>query len=292
MELILDDIRKDYGKKTVLHGFCSVFTPGVYGLLGPNGAGKTTLMRIVADVLKPTSGAVRYNGKDKNELDEKYRDLLGYLPQDLGMYASFTARKFLLYIAALKGIERKRAEEKVEQLAGMTNLSDHLDMKCGKYSGGMKRRLGIAQSLLNDPVILILDEPTSGLDPMERIRFRNMISEISQNRIVILSTHIVSDADMIAKHVILLGDGRIVQEGTIHELQEVMTGRVWLARVPQSNLPLLNDRFVLTNIVQKENDAEIRIVCDHKPIEEAVQIPPLLEDCYLYYFKYLTDVRI
>ncbi len=289
MELALDGIRKVYGKNTALHGFSAVFTPGVYGLLGPNGAGKTTLMRIVADVLKPTSGTVLYNGRDKNLLDEEYRDLLGYLPQELGMYPSFTARRFLMYVAALKGIERKAAEEKVEQLARVTNLADHLDTRCGKYSGGMKRRLGIAQSLLNDPRILILDEPTSGLDPMERIRFRNMISEISQDRIVILSTHIVPDADMIAKHVILLGKGRIIREGSIGKLQEMMEGRVWLARVPQKDLPSVDERFVLTNIVQKEKDAEIRIVCDRKPLEDAIPAAPVLEDCYLYHFKYLSD---
>lgn len=291
MELALDGICKVFGKNTALHGFSAVFTPGVYGLLGPNGAGKTTLMRIVADVLKPTSGTVLYNGRNKNILDEEYRDLLGYLPQELGMYGSFTARRFLLYIAALKGIERKAAEEKVEHLARVTNLAEHLDTRCGKYSGGMKRRLGIAQSLLNDPRILILDEPTSGLDPMERIRFRNLISEISRDRIVILSTHIVSDADMIAKHIILLGKGRIIQEGSIGRLQELMEGRVWLARVPQKDLPSIDERFVLTNIVQKQNEAEIRIVCDHRPFDEAAPVQPLLEDCYLYHFKYRKDGR-
>ncbi len=289
LELVLDSIRKVYGKKVALHDFSEVFTPGVYGLLGPNGAGKTTLMRVIADVLRPTGGRVMLNGKDKDELDEGYRDIVGYLPQDLGLYGSFTGRKFLMYVAALKGLRRQEAAVKVEDLARITNLSECLDTHCGKYSGGMKRRLGIAQALLNDPRILILDEPTAGLDPMERIRFRNLISQISKDRIVLLSTHIVSDADMIAKQIILLGKGRIVEQGTVADLQASMQGRVWSARLPQACLAEISERLVLTNVAQKEGDVEVRIVCERKPLDGAVPAQPVLEDCYLYHFKYLAE---
>lgn len=285
MELKLQDIEHFFGKKRILNAINLTMSPGVYGLLGPNGTGKTTLMRIVADVLHPTCGNVQLDGRNKNDLGDQYRAQIGYLPQELGMYNHFSARDFLYYVAALKGLTKKEASERIEVLAQTVNLSAELDKKCGKYSGGMKRRLGIAQALLNNPGILILDEPTVGLDPMERVRFRNLISEISGERIVILSTHIVSDVDHIAKQVLLMGRGELLRQGTIKELISELQGEVWEALIPGRLLAQMEEKGTMVNVQQIDTGLAVRVVSKDSPYENAVQVKPSLEDVYMHYFR-------
>ncbi len=211
MELVLDHVSKQYSAITATDDITLTLEPGVSGLLGANGAGKTTLMRMICGILKPSSGSISFDGLDVSE--ESYRDTLGYLPQDFGYYPSFTGRDFLMYIAALKGLDKKAARRKSMELLAAVNLEDAADKKIRSYSGGMKQRLGIAQALLNEPKIIVLDEPTAGLDPKERVRFRNMIAELGKDSVVLLSTHIVSDVESIAGRILMMRDGRIIWDG-------------------------------------------------------------------------------
>lgn len=216
MELVLDHVSKQYQNKTAADGITVTLGSGVVGLLGANGAGKTTLMRMICGILRPTAGTISFDGMDVSE--ELYRDALGYLPQDFGYYPSFTGRDFLLYIAALKGLSKKAAKRKCEELLHTVNLEAAADRKIKTYSGGMKQRLGIAQALLNDPKIIVLDEPTAGLDPKERVRFRNMIAQLGENAMVLLSTHIVSDVEHIADRILMMKDGKIIWDGRQEDL--------------------------------------------------------------------------
>ena len=216
MELVIDRVSKQYKNKIAVDRISLTLTKGIYGLLGANGAGKTTLMRMLCGILTPTSGSISFDGLDVSE--EEYRALLGYLPQDFGYYPEFTGRDFLLYMAALKGLSKKYAKEKVAELLELVSLTDVAKKKIKTYSGGMKQRLGIAQALLNEPQILILDEPTAGLDPKERVRFRNLIAKLGKENIVILSTHIVSDVDRIADRILMMNNGRLVFDGTREEI--------------------------------------------------------------------------
>jgi ABC-2 type transport system ATP-binding protein len=217
MELVLDRLTKQFGARIAVDRVSATLTPGVTGLLGANGAGKTTLMRMVCDVLRPTGGQILLDGRDTFELGDEYRALLGYLPQDFGYYPEFSGRDFLLYMSAVKGLPKREALRRTEELIEVTGLKDAAVKKVRAYSGGMKQRLGIAQALLNDPKVLIMDEPTAGLDPQERIRFRNLIAKIGQDRIVLLSTHIVTDLEHIADRLMIMRDGQLLWQGSRSE---------------------------------------------------------------------------
>lgn len=284
LELTIEKISKNYDDKFALKDFSTTLNPGVYGLLGPNGAGKTTLMRIVVDILKPSSGRVLLNGQDIKTMGNSYRDILGYLPQNLGVYKNFTAERFLMYIAALKGLDRKEAKEKVVEMLELVNLKDVNKKKLGGFSGGMKQRVGIAQALLNDPKILVLDEPTAGLDPKERIRFRNLISKISKDKIVILSTHIVSDIEYAAKEVMLIKEGKLILKDNPNNILKTLEKQVWSAKVDENELSILQQNYKVGNITRTMDSIEIRIVSDKKPLPNAKEEIPRFEDVYLYYF--------
>lgn len=289
MELKFENITKSYKNKQVLKGISLTMGTGVYGLLGPNGAGKTTMIRIMADVLRPEKGSVTYNGKDIYAAGDEYRANIGYLPQDVSFYDDFTGRDYLEYSAALKGMEKERAKERIGELARSVGLSDDLNRKCTAYSGGMQRRLGIAQALLDDPKILILDEPTSGLDPYERIKFRNIISAYAKDRLVLLSTHIVSDVEQIAAQIMMMEHGVIQHVKTCEEYIRMMDDRVWLVKMPAEQLVNYQNRAVISNVRAKDGCMEVRVIEDAKPDDGAVQAVPTLEDAYLYLFNYLPE---
>lgn len=287
MELTLKNITKVFKDKIAVNDFNVILTSGVYGLLGPNGAGKTSLMRIIADVSNATSGEVYLNGKSKTELGADYRDVLGYLPQDVGFYKSFTAQKFLEYVATLKGIDKEKASIKIDELLKFVNLEKDRKRKIGKFSGGMKQRLGIAQALLNDPKILILDEPTAGLDPNERIRFKNLIAEISRDKIVILSTHIVSDVEFIANEILIMRDGELVEKATPVEMLNSIRGKVHSLKIKEDLLYKVQSKFKVSNIIRDHEHIMVRVVGDENPLIDGVEVideTPNLEDLFLYYF--------
>ena len=285
MELQLDRVTKQYGTKRAVDRLNLSMKVGVYGLLGANGAGKTTLMRLLCDILNPTSGEIRYDGQNIHVMGEEYRSLLGYLPQNFGYYPEFTAEKFMLYMAALKGLNRSFAQNRTEELLRLVGLEKERRKKIKTFSGGMKRRLGIAQAMLNESEILILDEPTAGLDPKERVRFRNLISSFSKDKIVLLSTHIVSDVEYIADKIFLMKEGQILKEGTPEEITAQMNGLVWECEVDEKRAAELEYRYTIVNMKKKNGAIELRIVSDTKPDEAAISVDATLEDMYLYYFK-------
>ncbi len=284
MELRIESVTKKFKDKIAVDNFSITLNNGVYGLLGPNGSGKTTLMRMLADVVNETEGSIYVNGREKKNMGEDYRDLIGYLPQDIGFYESFTAEKFLYYVAALKGIEKRDAKEKIDDLLVFVNLEKDRTRKIGRFSGGMKQRLGIAQALLNDPKILILDEPTAGLDPNERIRFKNLIGSLSRNRIVILSTHIVSDIEFLANEILIMKDGKLAEKSTPSKLIEKIRGKVWTLKVDEDEIDALNRDYKVVSTWMDQEGIKVRIVGDKKPSELAVEQEPNLEDMFLYYF--------
>ncbi|OEH93035.1 ABC transporter ATP-binding protein [Bacillus solimangrovi] len=284
MNLTVENITKQFGDKLAVNNVSFELTDGVYGFLGANGAGKTTLMRMLVTLIKPTSGRILLDGKDIEVLDEKYREILGYLPQYIGLYKSFTAEKYLMYIAALKGIEQQTARKKIDELLEVVNLTEHRKRKVGKFSGGMKQRLGIAQALLNDPKVLIVDEPTAGLDPKERIRFRNLLSSISKDRIVLLSTHIVSDIEFIAKEILILKQGQLIQKEKPEQLLDEIKGYVWTVNVAEHEVQAFQAKHKVGNIIRHHNEVGLRIISESKPDERAVEAIPNLEDLYLYHF--------
>lgn len=284
MELSLDRLTKHYGSKIAVDQVSAVLKPGVYGLLGANGAGKTTLMRMLCAILESTSGEVCFNGKDVISMGADYRNVLGYLPQDFGYYPGYTAMEFLMYISALKGIPKKIARKRAEELLEEVGLSHVADKKVKTFSGGMKQRVGIAQALLNHPDILILDEPTAGLDPKERVRFRNLLSDYAGDRIVILSTHIVSDIEAIADEVLLMKKGKFVLQGTVLELIEKAEGKVWELTVSPAEAKKWQEQSTVANLRHEGSQVVLRIISDDMPGETAVSCEATLEDLYLYYF--------
>lgn len=285
MELKIDGITKKYKDKIAVNNFSATLENGVYGLLGPNGSGKTTLMRILADVVNETEGNIYVNGNNKRNLDEEYRSLMGYVPQEIGFYRSFTAEKFLYYIAALKGIDKKEAEDKIDKLLEFVNLEKERKRKPCKFSGGMKQRLAIAQALLNDPKILILDEPTAGLDPNERIRFKNLIGNIARDKIVILSTHIVSDIEFLANEILIMKEGQLIDRDKPQNLVDKVKGKVWNLQVQEEEFLQISSKHRVANTLRHENFISIRVISDRKPEENAIEVEPNLEDVFLYHFN-------
>ena len=284
MVLSLDRLTKTFGNKVAVDHLSVEMQAGVYGLLGANGAGKTTLMRMICAILEPSSGEVLLDGKDVSDMGADYRDLLGYLPQDFGYYPNYSAKDYLQYISVLKGIPRQEAERKIKDLLETVGLSDVSKKKIRTYSGGMKQRLGIAQALLNDPQILILDEPTAGLDPKERVRFRNLISSLANDRIVILSTHIVSDIEAIADRVFVMKQGQFVSQGSIRELVEEVQGHVWEMAIDPNETEKWEAQTTVANLRREDHRTVLRIISEDSPASGAVQIPATLEDLYLYHF--------
>ena len=286
MKLELDNITKNYKDKRALYNVNYIFHEGVYGLLGANGAGKSTLMRIICGIMKSTIGEVKVNGTNIMKLDEKYRDLLGYLPQDFGYYPSFTANEFMMYMASLKGLNNNYSKKKISELLHIVGLDEVKNKKIKTFSGGMKQRLGIAQAVLNDPQILILDEPTSGLDPKERIHFRNLISGFAKDKIVLLSTHIVSDIESIADQIIVLKKGEIVVNGTPNVLIQQMLGKVWECLIPESELEYASQKYCIVNQHLQSQQVLLRIISEEKPdLQMSKAISPTLEDLYMFYFR-------
>ena len=284
MKLVLDNLTKEFGEFVAVDHINLTMTNGVYGLLGVNGAGKTTLMRMLCTLLKPTSGNIYCNGKDIFKMDGEYRNLLGYLPQDFGFYPEFTVNDYLLYIATIKGVRPAVARKRTNELISKVGLAKVANKKLKKLSGGMKRRAGIAQAMLNNPKILILDEPTAGLDPNERIRFRNLISELSEERLVLLSPHIVSDIEYIANEILMMKDGAILNKGTLDEIISTMPEKVWNCIVPQQSVSAITKRYKVSNMKSENHGVDLRIISAEKPCETAVYVQPSLEDVFLYYF--------
>ena len=282
MELSVDRLTKHYGSKIAVDCVSVALKPGIYGLLGENGAGKTTLMRMLCAILESTSGEVFLDGREIVSMGAEYRDILGYLPQDFGYYPNYTAREFLLYMAALKGIPRDTAKKRAGELLEIVGLNDVGTKKMKTFSGGMKQRVGIAQALLNYPKLLILDEPTAGLDPKERVRFRNLISDYAGDRIVLLSTHIVSDVEAIADEVLLMKKGKLVSQGTVSELTKEAEGKVWELMVSPAEAKIWQEKTAVANLRHEGEQVVLRILSDDKPTEGAAPCEAGLEDLYLY----------
>lgn len=285
MELQIDHVTKQFKDKRAVDDVSLHITPGVWGLLGANGAGKTTLMRMIAGIMTPSGGQVLYDGLPIGVLGEKYRDIFGYLPQEFGFYPEFTVKDYLEYVAALKGMTRQDTKKKMEELLERLSLMDVKNKKIAKLSGGMKRRVGIAQALLNDPHVLILDEPTSGLDPGERVRFRNLLSEFAHDRIVLISTHIVPDVEYIATKNAVMRDGKIIAAGTTEELVHLVEGKVWGCVIPADELPGYEQRLHIVNLRNEEDgDISIRYLAEKAMVMDSQPLKPRLEDLYLWLF--------
>lgn len=284
MKLSFEHISKLYGDTVALQQIDLTLGSGVYGLLGPNGAGKTTLMRIMTDLLAPSTGRVLLDGQDIAVMGAAFRKKLGYLPQDFGVYPNFTAEQFLLYIARLKGLSKFEAKRQTDGLLHMVGLEDKKQKKLKGFSGGQRQRVGIAQALLGDPEILVLDEPTAGLDPEERIRFRGIISDLSQQKLVLLSTHIVSDLEAVANEIILLRKGVVLEMQKPASLLDRLNGQVWLVTVPAVDEAALTKQYTCSNVMHTDGKSVIRLLSESVPRPDAVPTAPNMEDLYLYYF--------
>ncbi|WP_160686546.1 ABC transporter ATP-binding protein [Clostridium sp. C2-6-12] len=256
---------------------------GVIGLLGANGAGKSTLMKLIATVSKPSEGIITWKGQDIHKNGDELRHDLGYLPQSFGVFPNLTAVEFLKYMAALKGLNMKKAKGRINELIDLLNLSDAANRSIGNYSGGMKQRIGIAQALLNDPKILIVDEPTVGLDPNERMNFRNLINSLSKDKIIILSTHIVSDVESSAEKIVLMNKGKLMCFCKNEELLSSLEGNVWECLIEESKLEDIKNKYITGNIIRRNDGMAVRVISETKPVSDAINMQPTLEDVYIYY---------
>lgn len=280
--LTVSDVTKNYGKMTAIEHISLDLDNGLYGLLAPNGAGKTTLIKMITTLLFPTSGEILWNGVEITKLGAQYRELLGYLPQQFGYYRHNTPVQYLDYLAALKGLPREALKERIEEVIAQVDLSEAANIKMKKFSGGMLQRVGIAQAILNDPKILILDEPTAGLDPKERARFRNIISAMSKDRIVILSTHIVSDIESIANRVIMIKDKQLFRNNTVSAICSELDGKVFEVSMPDESYPAFERQHLVLSARQEHDGMVVRYFSEQRtgfPAEKACV--PNLEDYFL-----------
>lgn len=282
--LVVKNVKKSYGSFVALEDLNLEFKEGVYGLLAPNGAGKTTLIKMLTTLIFPTEGEILYDGTDIVSLDEKYREIIGYLPQDFGYYKNYTPNKFLLYIAALKGMEEKKAKERIGELLKLVALEEVADKKMKKFSGGMIQRVGIAQALLNDPKILILDEPTAGLDPKERVRFRNLLSTLSREKIVIISTHIVSDIEFIANEVIMIKNHKLLYKDRIENLCAVIDGRVYEKEMTFSESIEFRKKYLVLSEKQESGNVRLKFISENNN-KDFIKVKGSLEDLFLYEYR-------
>lgn len=283
MKLQVENLYKSYNKrKEALRNVSFTLHKGTYGLLGENGAGKSTLMRMLATVDFPTKGEIRYGGENIFSMDEEYRNLIGYMPQNYNVYPGFTARDFLEYMGVLKGIPKERLKTRIDEVLEFVNLSDFAGKKVKTFSGGMKRRIGIAQAIINEPEILILDEPTAGLDPKERIRFSNIISDMGKDKIVLLSTHIVSDIEAIASELVVMKKGEVLETGNVGDLVQTVKGQVWETVVNQEIYQRLRKERSVIHLKQMGKQVQVRFVGERYPDVESQQAEPTLEDYYIF----------
>lgn len=284
MQLTVNNLGKQYKRDFWgLKDFSLEIKPGILGLLGPNGAGKSTFMRMLATITKPTNGTITWSGTDVVKSPDVLRDVLGYLPQDFGVYPNLSAIEFLEYMAAIKGLDANSAKKRIDELLQLTNLVEAAKRPLGGYSGGMKQRVGIAQALLNDPQLLIVDEPTVGLDPEERVRFRNLLSDLSGERIVILSTHIVSDVEATATHIALVNKGQLLREAAPENLLNELENKVWEWTVRSDDLPALKHKYIISGTIRRSDGVQVRVVSADKPDVDAQNVSPNLEDAYLFF---------
>lgn len=284
MQLTITNLGKQYRRDFWgLKDFSLEIKPGILGLLGPNGAGKSTFMRMLATITKPTDGKILWNDIDVVQNPDSLRAVLGYLPQDFGVYPNLNAIEFLEYMAAIKGLDAKAMKKRIDELLQVVNLVEAAKRPLGGYSGGMKQRVGIAQALLNDPQLLIVDEPTVGLDPEERVRFRNLLSDLSGERIVILSTHIVSDVEATATHIALVNKGQLLRESAPEKLLQELEGKVWEWTVSSDDLSALKQKHIVSGTIRKSDGVQVRVVSTNQPEAESRSVSPNLEDAYLYF---------
>lgn len=286
MKLVIRGLNKSYGSKAALQEFHAVFENGIYGILGPNGAGKSTLMNILTDNLLRDSGRILCNEKEITKMKEQYRKIMGYMPQQQQLYDSFTVNHFISYMGTLRGMNKKEIKRRMEELLPLLNLNEVRRKKIKELSGGMKQRVLLLQALLDNPQILILDEPTAGLDPKERIRIRNLISDLSGDKIVLIATHVVSDIEFISKEILLMKNGRVVDKDCPEALQKKIAGKVFEIRIVQEELNQVKKEFEISNLFRTEGEIVVRVISEECPTAYRwTEVSPTLEDVYLYEFE-------
>lgn len=286
MELKIENLSKSFGDVKALNHMSFTFTPGVYGILGPNGAGKSTLINLITNNIARQEGQIFWDGREILKGNKEYRKVLGYMPQQQGYYEDFTAGAFLMYMAHLKGLDKKTAKSRAQELLQIFNLESARNKRIGGFSGGMKQRLLLAQALLNDPELLILDEPTAGVDPEERIHIRNYISQIATNRIVLLATHIVSDIEAIAKEILLLKSGNVVETDTPGRLIEKVRKYVWNVEIAEAELPDMQAQYLISNLRKNEKGLSLKVISEEPPANARSEKAVNLDDVYLFYITY------